>query len=119
MAIYKDERGDTVSTAETDKVVQVSSAEARQGPPGVPVLKVLIGGLVLVAIAWGIANLYGETIDNDPATEVQQTTTTPPDVTGTPPAGDVVDNTPPAGETLQSAPADQDPTPSTGTGQTP
>jgi cytoskeletal protein RodZ len=34
--------------------------KARQGGLGRPVLVVLVGGLLLAAIAWGIAELYGE-----------------------------------------------------------
>jgi cytoskeletal protein RodZ len=114
MAVYKDERGNTVSTAETEKVVQATPVQARQGLLGRPVLMVLIGGLALAAIAWAIAGQYGEAIDNDAATTKQQTTDTKAVVT--PKDQTVIDNTPPAGDKMQTAPTDRDPTAESGTG---
>ena len=114
MAIYKDERGDTVSTAETEKVVEATAVQSRQGLLGRPVLMVLIGGLVLAAVAWAVAGQYGEAIDNDAATTKQQTTDTKAVVTPTDQT--VIDNKPPAGEKMQPAPTDRDPTAKSGTG---
>lgn len=114
MAIYKDERGDTVSTAETEKVVEATAVQSRQGLLGRPVLMVLIGGLVLAAVAWAVAGQYGEAIDNDAATTKQQTTDTKAVVTPTDQT--VIDNKPPAGEKMQPAPTDRDPTAESGTG---
>lgn len=114
MAIYKDERGDTVSTAETEKVVEATAVQSRQGLLGRPVLIVLIGGLVLAAVAWAVAGQYGEAIDNDAATTKQQTTDTKAVVTPTDQT--VIDNKPPAGEKMQPAPTDRDPTAESGTG---
>ncbi|HEX2146028.1 MAG TPA: hypothetical protein VHG11_00030, partial [Pseudorhizobium sp.] len=54
----------------------MSGTEARQGRAGFPVLKVLISALVLLAIAWGIAEIWG------------QSTEPPAEQTATPPAGD-------------------------------
>ena len=59
-----------------EKPVVESANDARQGPPGFPVLKVLIAALVLAAIAWGVAGMYGESTD------------APSSQTATPPAGD-------------------------------
>ena len=114
MAVYKDERGNTVSTAETEKVVEATPVEARQGLLGRPVLMVLIVGLVLAVIAGAIAGQYGEAIDNEVATPKQQTTDTKAVVT--PKDQNVIDNTPPAGEKMQTAPTDRDPTAESGTG---
>jgi hypothetical protein len=114
MAIYKDERGNTVSTAETEKVVEATAVQSRQGLLCRPVLKVLIGGLVLAAVAWAVAGQYGEAIDNDAATTKQQATDTKAIVT--PSEQTVIDNTPPAGEKMQPAPTDRDPTAESGTG---
>ncbi|QPC85713.1 hypothetical protein GA830_02420 [Mesorhizobium sp. NBSH29] len=41
----------------------VSTEKARQARTGKPVLMVLVAALGLAAIAWGAAELYGETID--------------------------------------------------------
>jgi cytoskeletal protein RodZ len=115
MATYKDERGNTVSSADTQKVVEATPVEARQGLLGRPVLMVLIGGLVLAALAWAVAGQYGEAIDNDAATTNQQTAPENKAV-GTPTEQKVIDNTPPAGESMQTAPTDRDPTSESGTG---
>lgn len=114
MSTYKDERGDMVSSVETQKVVEATPVQARQGLLGRPVLMVLIGGLVLAAIAWAIAGMYGEAVDNDDATQTKQTTTT--DTKAVVTDQKVIDNTPPAGETMQTAPTDRDPTAESGTG---
>lgn len=116
MATYKDERGDAVSSADTEKVVQATPVQARQGLLGKPVLMVLIGGLLLAAIAWAIVGSYGEAIDNDAATEQKQTTTDDTNAVVTPTDQNVIDNTPAAGEKMQTAPTDRDPTAESGTG---
>lgn len=115
MATYIDERGDAVKTEETNRKVEASAVEARQGLLGRPVLYVLIGGLFLAMIAWGVAEIFGEAVDNDPATEVTQPTTDNR-TSATPENQPVVDNSPAAGETQETAPTDRDPTPETGTG---
>jgi hypothetical protein len=112
MAGYVDERGDRVSTADTNKTVRISGTEARQGLLGRPVLMVLIGGLLLAAVAWAGAEMFGESTDNDAATRVEQTT--PATDQAAPANQGTVDNTPANGEPMQSAPADKDPTPQTG-----
>lgn len=43
---------------------QISGKDARQGRQGSRVLLVLVGALILVALAWGIAEFYGESIDH-------------------------------------------------------
>ena len=116
MATYTDERGDRVDAAETGKVVVETPVEARQGFLGRPVLMVLIGGLLLAMVAWGISEMYGEAVDNDAATDINQTTATSPNAVVTPTDQKVIDNTPPAGEKMQTAPADRDPTSESGTG---
>jgi hypothetical protein len=110
MTTYKDERGSTVSTAKTEKVVEISSVEARQGGLGRPVLMVLIGGLVLAAIAWAFAGQYGEGLDKD--TSSKQLTTDSEAVVK-PSNETVIDNTPPEGQTV---PTDRRPTAGSGTG---
>lgn len=114
MAMYKDERGNTVSTAETEKIVEATPVQARQGLLGRPVLVVLIAGLVLAFIAWAIAAQYGEAIDNDAATTKQQVNDA--NAVVTPKDQIVIDNTPNAGEKMQPAPTDRDPTSTSGTG---
>ncbi len=42
----------------------VPENKARQGRRGRQVLTVLIAALILAAIAWGVAEYYGETIDS-------------------------------------------------------
>ena len=116
MATYVDERGNRVASVDTNRVVKETAVEARQGLLGRPVLMVLIGGLFLAMIAWGIAEMYGEAVDNDAATGVNQTTTAEPNAVVTPTDQKVIDNTPPAGEQMQSAPTDRDPTAESGTG---
>jgi hypothetical protein len=46
--------------------VRETTNEARQGPLGRPVLNVLIAALLLALVAWGAAELYGESVDNAP-----------------------------------------------------
>jgi hypothetical protein len=57
----------------------LSATEARQGRKGTPVLMVLISALILLAVAWGVAEWWGEATDP------------PAQQTASPPAGD---NTP-------------------------
>lgn len=116
MTTYQDERGDTVSRAETQKVVETTPVRARQGLLGRPVLIVLIGGLVLAAVAWAVVGRYGEAIDNDAATQTKQSTTAGGSPAAAPADQQVIDNTPPAGEQMQPAPADRDPTAESATG---
>lgn len=84
MATYIDERSDRVDAAETGKVIVETPVEARQGFLGRPVLMVLIGGLLLAMVAWGISEMYGESVDDDAGTEINQTTTTTPNAVVTP-----------------------------------
>lgn len=44
---------------------QIPEEEAKQGRTGGRVLMVLVAALVLAAVAWAIAELYGEAIDED------------------------------------------------------
>ncbi|HTO30666.1 MAG TPA: hypothetical protein VL202_05760 [Pararhizobium sp.] len=113
MAGYVDERGDRVSTSDTNRKVSVTGVEARQGFLGRPVLMVLIGGLLLAAIAWAGAEMFGEATDNDAATQTQQVA--PAEDQAAPANQGTVNNTPTNGAQMQTAPADHDPTPQTGT----
>lgn len=56
---------------------KVPPKKARQGRQGLPVLMVLVGGLLLAAIAWGIAELYGNSIDERQPVETQKSTDLP------------------------------------------
>ncbi|OLP55173.1 hypothetical protein BJF92_17450 [Rhizobium rhizosphaerae] len=107
---------DSDRNRKTGDSVRLNATEARQGRLGRPVLKVLIGGLVLAALAWGVAEyVAGEGADNDAATT--RTEISPPAAPqATTPAQPTVDNTPRPGEPAQMAPADRDPTPQGGTG---
>lgn len=49
----------------------VPTDKARQGRRGSPVLLILIAGLVLAAVAWGIAEFYGEATEPEGRTPVQ------------------------------------------------
>lgn len=67
-----------------------SGKQARQAPPGRPVLYVLIAGLILAVVAWAAVGLYprGETTAQAPSADV--TGSTPSSVGGiplSPPAG--------------------------------
>ncbi|CDZ42059.1 hypothetical protein NOJ28_17085 [Neorhizobium galegae] len=70
-----------------------TATEARQGSWGAPVLKVLIGGLILAMVAWAGAEWYG------------QSTAPPAEQTATPPAGSTTPQNPNAPPTASpSAP---------------
>ncbi len=111
---YVDERGNKVPSEDINETVKISGVEARQGLLGRPVLMVLIASLVLALIAWGGAEMFGESTDNDAATQVQDTI---PAAKDTVPADQgTVDNTPSTGEQMQPATTDNDQTPQTGSG---
>lgn len=113
MASYVDERGNRVTEADSQKKVELTPVEARQGLLGRPVLMVLIGGLLLAAVAWVVAEGYGESTDTDLSTPTQAPAATQADPTSSQPT---IDNTPSSGERMQPAPADTDPTAQSGTG---
>ena len=50
------------SSGEDGKVTRLPAGKARQGGMGIPVLLVLIAALVLVALAWWGAEIYGDAI---------------------------------------------------------
>lgn len=114
MAGHADERGNKVSTEDTNRTVKVSAVEAWQGLLGRPVLMVLIGSLVLALIALAGAEMFGESTGNDATTQVQETTPAAKDAA--PADQGTVNNTPATGEQMQPAPTDKDPTPQTGSG---
>ncbi|OLP58076.1 hypothetical protein BJF93_05430 [Xaviernesmea oryzae] len=98
------------------ETVRLNATEARQGRLGQPVLKVLIGGLVLAALAWGVAEFVaGEGADNDAATN-RSDITAPAAPTAATPSQPTVDNTARPGEATQMAPVDRSPAPQSGTG---
>ncbi len=90
--------------------VRETAREARQGLLGKPILMVLIGGLFLAAIAWGVAEIYGESTDNNASQTNQENT--PAGQNAQP--GDVTSPSPDLPNA--NAPVDKDPTPQTGTG---
>ena len=83
---------------------KVSATDARQGRPGFPVLKVLVAGIVLAFIAWGVAEIWG------------QASEPPAEQAATPPAGDT---TPAPQEAEPSADPAAPPVSGPATGETP
>jgi len=72
-----------------DRQVELTPDKARQGRPGWPVLRVLVGGLVLALIVWGLVAIYGAYI-RPPASEQvgdPATVNRPGTVEGNVPAG--------------------------------
>jgi hypothetical protein len=89
----------------SQRQVRETAKEARQGPLGRPILRVLIGGLLLAVAAWGAAEMFGESTD-DRATITNQETNTNGQ------------NTLPRSRDQPTtvAPVDKSPAPQTGTG---
>ncbi|MEK1886361.1 MAG: hypothetical protein AAAB35_02025 [Phyllobacterium sp.] len=85
----------------TQTPVQETANEARQGPPGRPVLNILVIGLLLAIVAWGAAELYGQSTD-DATRENNQSTVAPPQT--------------PENAPVVNAPQDSNPAPQTGSG---
>lgn len=56
---------------------KMSPKKARQGREGFPVLMVLVAALVLAAIAWGVAELFGNYFDQTQEVEVPQSSENP------------------------------------------
>jgi hypothetical protein len=50
---------------------QVTAREARQGPPGRPVLFVLVGGLILAGLAFGVLYLGSKATDTVPNSQTK------------------------------------------------
>lgn len=98
---YLNEKDVVMDNDTTKAPVQETANEARQGPPGRPVLKILIGGLLLAIVAWGAAELYGRTTDNTPKAD-NSTTASP--------------SAPATNEPTVNTPAQTNPTPQTGSG---
>ena len=117
MAQYIDERGDVVSTAQTNRREELTPVEARQGLLGRPVLMVLIGGLILAFLAWGGVEMWGGSQDRDAAAPTTTTTSTTDNTVANQPRGSgTFDNNTPADEPQQTVPTDRDPTPESSTG---
>ncbi len=72
--------------------------------------------ILLAMVACGISVMYGKAVDNDAATEIDQTTTSTPNAVVTPTDKKVIDNSQPAGKQMQTATTDGDPTSESGTG---
>ncbi|TCL63619.1 hypothetical protein [Rhizobium sp. BK251] len=95
------------SNGRAPEPVTETATEARQGRRGMPVLIVLVSALVLTAIAWGVSEFWGESIDNDP-----QTSSTKPDPINAQPQGSgTFDNNPAGGGSRPPEATDRDPTP--------
>ena len=72
----------------SDNEVKETARESRQGPLGKPVLVVLVVALVLVLVAWGGAELFGELTDNSATLSGQDASSSGQNNRVTPPAGD-------------------------------
>lgn len=107
---HLDERGDKVADADSQRKVEMTGTEARQGLLGKPVLMVLICGLILAFIAWFGSGMFGEAVDNDAATQREQVA--PPANDQATPAGQPTEDS----TTTQPAPVDQNPNPQNGSG---
>ncbi|WP_312366993.1 hypothetical protein [Ensifer sp.] len=110
MATYLDNRQKRANKPQEP----IPAVRARQGLLGRPVLAVLVGGLILALIAWGIAGLYGEGIDEDAPTPLPQMATERPEITPT--NQGIIDNSSTGAERMEPSPVDRDPTPQSGTG---
>ncbi len=89
-----------------EEPVTLTPTEARQGSRSRATLYMLIGGLILVAIAWWASEYYGRSIA--PPTPDQTTTSS----VGKNPAADgkMIDDNQPKNEPVQTAPAIRDST---------
>ena len=94
---------------------EVPTNEARQGRTGTHVLYILIGGLLLAGVAWGIAELYGEHAKSPSTQRPAQSSTAPASDTSSDPATSKTDtvNGQPADQSTQ---VDKNPTPQPTTG---
>ena len=59
---------------DTQRRVELTPTEARQGVLGRPVLAVLVIGLMLAMVAWAAAEFWGMSIDTQTPADTQQTT---------------------------------------------
>ena len=93
------------SRAGEEEQVTLTPTEARQGSSSRATFYMLIGGLILVAIAWWASEYYGRSIapPTDPATT---SSVTQPPVTD----GKMIDNNLPKNEPIQKSPTIQDST---------
>lgn len=94
---------------------EVPTNKARQGRTGTHVLYILIGGLLLAGVAWGIAELYGEQAKSPSTQQPRQNSTAPAAETSSDPAMSRTDtvNGQPADQSTQ---VDKNPTPQSSTG---
>ncbi|MBY5460529.1 hypothetical protein HFO89_29920 [Rhizobium leguminosarum] len=88
--------------------VTENATDARQGRYGKPVLAVLVSALVLAMMAWGAAEIWGESIDTGP----KPTASTVLDPINAQPHGaGTFDNNPAGGGSRPPEATDRDPTP--------
>jgi hypothetical protein len=86
----------------TERPVELTPTEARQGFLGRPVLYVLVTGLLLAMLAWGAAEFWGMSIDTQTPADSQQVT-----APATEPASEnenIVDDNPVPGTERQTEP---------------
>lgn len=86
----------------TERPVELTPTEARQGVLGRPVLVVLVVGLILAMIAWAAAEFWGMAIDTQTPADTPQATSP-----ATEPASEnenIVNNDPVPGEERQQEP---------------
>jgi hypothetical protein len=92
-----------------DGRVVLNGTEARQGMLGRPVLYVLVIGLILAMLAWGVAEFWGMSIDTQTPSDATQVSTP-----ATEPASEnenIVNNDPAPGDKQQTEPVIVDPQP--------
>ncbi|MDH6266758.1 hypothetical protein M2360_002154 [Rhizobium sp. SG_E_25_P2] len=73
-----------------DRTVERNATQARQGQRGRPVLWVLVAGLVLALVAWGVTEIYGVAI----APQQPDPPAASADSDAEPPAQNTIDATP-------------------------
>lgn len=93
---------------ETERRVELSPVEARQGLLGRPVLVVLVAGLLLAMVAWAASEFWGMSIDTQ--TPKDNTQITAPATEPATENENIVNDNAPAGEKVEKAPAVVDPT---------
>lgn len=94
---------------------EVPTNKARQGRTGTHVLYILIAGLVLAGVAWGIAELYGKQAKSPSTQQPGQNSPAPASETSSDPAmskTDAVNGQPPD----QTTQVEKNPTPQSSTG---
>ncbi|WP_137153953.1 hypothetical protein [Rhizobium sp. FKL33] len=91
MTRYVDTDGKVKDAPIVNRTVERSATEARQGRTGRPVL---VAGLLLAALAWGVAEIYGFSI----APQQPEPAATSANSDAEPPAQNTIDTTPAPGD---------------------